>query len=1011
MPVRFDQSVVCPVVVGREDLLAALGHMLEQARGGQGQVALITGEAGIGKSRLLAEAKARAVPLGLQIVEGHCYENDAALPYAPLLDLLRGFCATHSSDELTRSLSFTALELVKLLPELATRLPDLAPTPALEPAQEKHRLFESLTQFLLRLAALSPFVIVVEDLQWSDVTSLDFLLHLARRVTSQPMLLWLTCRSDETNAGLTHFLAELDRERLATALRPQPLSIAETEAMLRAIFELARPVRADFLNAIHTLTEGNPFFIEETLKALITTGEIFYTDGAWDRKPVNELHIPPSVQDAVQRRAAQLSEPARRLLTLAAVAGRRFDFGVLQELVNASEPELVARLKELVAAQLVVEESADQFSFRHALTREAITATLLRRERQTYHRVIAETLERLYADSLSAHLADLSYHFYEAARWEKALVYSQQAGEQAQKLYAPREAIGHFSRALTAAQQLTPTPAPLPRYTGEGTGVGVIYRARGKAYETLGDFESARADYDQVLRAARAAQDRAAEWQGLSDLGFLWEGVDYERAGEYFQRALELARAQNDPVSIGHSLNRIGNWWVNVGQTDESLRAHREALEFFEQQQDKSGMAETLDLLSVTSGMSGDVIAAQQYAERAIALFRELSDKPGLVYSRMPLNANVAFSETLFWAPRSFADCERDATEALDLARQIYWFAGQVYVEWTAGMAAAHFGEFGRALARGREALRIASEIDHRQWTAAAHHALGYTYLWMLQPNLAIGELQAALAMAHELRSAFWIGTASATLALVYLLKKDMPNAQVVLEAVQRDPPRNVHERRIAWAKGCLLLARGDAPAALRCAEQLIESAPGKDRTQPIPALLKLKGDALYALRQFDQAQRAWEDARRGAVERGARPLLWQIHADLARVYQRLKRAESAERALASAQELIRALAATLDDTRLQEDFARAAFERLPKTKPLSPRRAAKKEYGGLTVREREIAALIAAGKSNRAIADVLVVSERTVEGHVAHILAKLDFASRAQIAVWAAEKGLVRAQ
>jgi predicted ATPase len=222
-------------------------------------------------------------------------------------------------------------------------------------------------------------------------------------------------------------------------------------------------------------------------------------NGRWERKLFNEMRIPRSVQDAVQQRADQLSQDARRVLILAAVAGRRFDFALLQALTKHDEDQLLKLIKELMAAQLVVEESEEEFAFRHALTRQAIYADLLVRERKTLHRTVAETMERLYSPTLDAHLADLAAHFYEAGAWEKALEYGQRAGEQAQALYAPQAATLHFTRALDAASHVSLTPPES------------LYRARGLAYETLGEFERARADHETALQMAHLAGDRYGE--------------------------------------------------------------------------------------------------------------------------------------------------------------------------------------------------------------------------------------------------------------------------------------------------------------------------------------------------------------------------------------------------------------------------------------------------------------------------------------------------------------------
>jgi predicted ATPase len=172
------------------------------------------------------------------------------------------------------------------------------------------------------------------------------------------------------------------------------------------------------------------------LKALAASGEIFYADGAWDRKPLHELHLPRSVQLAVQHRLRQLSPQAREVLTFAAVAGRRFDFGLLQALTSYDDRTLLRLIKELIAAQLVVEESEDVFVFRHALTRQAVETNLLARERRALHRTIAEAMERVYASAPDVHVSDLAEHWYAAGAWEQTLAYARRAGEQARALRA-----------------------------------------------------------------------------------------------------------------------------------------------------------------------------------------------------------------------------------------------------------------------------------------------------------------------------------------------------------------------------------------------------------------------------------------------------------------------------------------------------------------------------------------------------------------------------------------------
>jgi len=843
-------------------------------------------------------------------------------------------------------------------------------------------------------------LLIVEDLHWSDDTSLEFLYYLARRCVAQPLLLLFTYRSDEARPALWHWLAQLDREHLAQEVAIAHLERNDVDAMLHAIFDPHRSVQLELLDTIYTLTEGNPFFIEEVLKSLITAGEIFYVNGVWCHKPPGELRIPRSVQDAVQQRTAQLSESARRLLLLAAVAGRRFDFSLLQRLTQHSEQQLLLLIKELIAAQLVVEESTEQFAFRHALTRQAIYAQLLARERKALHRAMVEAMEHLYISTPDPHLADLTYHSYEADAWAKAFDYGQRAGEKAQGLHSPRAAIEHFTRALEAACQLAVTPPPQ------------LYHARGQAYETLGQFEDARGDYERALDTAGEAHDVLAEWQSLIDLGLLWTGRDYEQAGALFRRALDLAQTLADPQVHAHSLNRLGNWYLNAEQPLEALRYHQKALSIFQALRDQHGMAETLDLLGMASYVGSDLVQSVAYYKQAVELLRELDNRQGLVTGlvTMMLCGGSYRTDTLVCVAMSLTEVMREGKAALKIAREIGQRPGEAFVLIFWGLCLGWRGDYLHALEVVQQGLGIAREIGHRQWMTAAHCVLGALYLDLLELSMACQHLKQALTLAHEIGSQHWISGSAGFLASASILLNDLAQAESVLTTVlDVDAPAQTIGQRLVWcARAELALARGKPNHALAITDHLIASAANISAERNILRVSKLRGEALAALHQRAEAKIALQRAQEIARAQGARSMQWRIAVALGKLNQTLHHHEEAELAFSTAQRIIEELAANIPDKSLQEHFLASATAMIPHTHPLSLLRATKQALSGLTPREREVATLIGQGKSNREIADRLVVSERTVETHVRNVLTKLDFTSRSRIAAWAVKKGLV---
>jgi DNA-binding CsgD family transcriptional regulator len=373
--------------------------------------------------------------------------------------------------------------------------------------------------------------------------------------------------------------------------------------------------------------------------------------------------------------------------------------------------------------------------------------------------------------------------------------------------------------------------------------------------------------------------------------------------------------------------------------------------------------------------------------------------------------AGPACVETTFSALGTSTECLHDAKEGLALAHKIESLSAQAYANVMTAWWLAGFGDFGASLVHVQESLRIANEIEHQQWMAATYCVLGRIFTLMLDSTQAIQALEAGLSLASNLGSAWWMGSIRTHLVLAYLLKRENAKARSVLEAaIPADAhPRNLAERRMLWAWGELTFAEGDYQETMRIVGLLLASPPGADRAQPIPWLLKLKGEALAALGRLDEAAQSLEDAKDGAFQQQERPLLWQIHRALGRVYHRMKEHDKAEHEFAASRSIIAELAASIQGAALRELFSEEALRSLPREKPIQERRAAAERFGGLTEREREVAVLISQGKTNREIADILVVSHRTIETHVGTILSKLGVPTRSRIAVWTVEVGLVK--
>ena len=622
---------------------------------------------------------------------------------------------------------------------------------------------------------------------------------------------------------------------------------------------------------------------------------------------------------------------------------------------------LVRDMQQLVTAQLVVEESPENFAFRHALMRDAVYATLLVRERRRYHAAVAEALAQAHAPSLDAQSAALAYHYYEAGAWAQALVYARRAGEKAQAMYAPREAIQHFSRALDSAAQLEqPAPAGL-------------HRARGQAYETIGDFEHARADFEASLQAGRAAGERRAEWQALVDLGFLWASRDYGRTGEYLRQAVDQARTLGDPAVVAQSLNRLGNWYANVEQPAEALRYHGEALTIFESLGDKPGVAATVDLLGLASAFVGDVNGTEKYFRRAIALFRELGDRPALASAL----ANLSQGSVLYFVDLvieadtlTSADGLALVEEALAISRAIGWRAGEAYALLTRAMLHGARGAYTMALADGHAGLAIAVEIEHQQWTGLGELCLGMLYFDLVVYDRAHSPAESAgpgscrrLAelRAHDRklprRDSGAAGSARKRKEAEAALNSALGDESRSPDALPvGDVPLTMAVRLCWQARADLAVADGKPRLALQIMDGLVQRLPNREMLSQRPPSRIALSRAIALSRMARPADKAGVERRSSArrpKERATQaelletfawlqavqaeklvmespPLQARLHIALGRLYRAQRGYAEARDEFASAREIVASLAEQIEDVGLRRNYLARAMRLIP---------------------------------------------------------------------------------
>lgn len=871
------------------------------------------------------------------------------------------------------SLIGTVLPGEALLPRVAAALPDhsdwLGILRALtERARtgvvdlEQSHLFEQYTNVLLAVAERHPLVLLLDDLQWADNASVALLFHLGRRLAGAGSRIFIACayRPEEVALGRPSpaprsALAANSEQRARTGqVERHPLESALTEfkrtygdvwldlaradqregrRFVDALLD-AQPnsLGEDFRAALFRHTQGHPLFTVELLRTMQERGDLVQdNEKGWIEGPcLNWEVLPARVEAVIAGRIGRLDPELSHILTVASVEGEVFTAQVVGRVLKMSERELLGRLaQELERQHRLVREQGEltgdqgpmtRYRFGHILFQDYLYRRLSRGERRLLHGEVAAATESVYEGRLDEVAVQLAHHYRRGGDYYRACLYFSQAAENAARVYANDEAIAHYTQAIELAEGMSLDAASQAK----------LYRGRGLVFETIGQFERARADHQAILQAARAAGERHLEWRALIDLGKLWASRDYDRTHQCFQNALELARSMDEPAVLAGSLNWMGNWYLNTEDLPAAKAQHREALEIFERLGDRQGLAATLDLLGITSLLGGDAAAGVACYDRAIALFRELCDRPGLASSLTGRgHAGCATYSSLAMVSCFTPDEARcDFEEAICIARDIGSPAGEAWALWSLGLLYMVQGQFGKGLEVTQRSLAIATDIGHREWIVGSRSILGSLYVEMLAPKQARVQLGQALVLARELRSQHWIHQATGSLAAAHRLLNDTAGAQTCLETVlSPNTSMDTLHKRYCWVRRAeLALCQADPGLALDITERLIATAPGMSPGCVIAFLWKLRGQALAALGQVDEALALLKAALDNAHGLGERAFAWDIHVSLAHLYAKMDQRPEAEQALDAARALIEELAATIPDEALEDNFLQRAL-------------------------------------------------------------------------------------
>jgi tetratricopeptide (TPR) repeat protein/transcriptional regulator with XRE-family HTH domain len=899
--------------VGRGSEYGLLVGLISRLASGAGHAVLIEGEPGIGKSRLMREASRYAAARGLTTLATNCYEIERAIPYQPVIDLVTRALERASPKALRKMAPVSLAELAALVPAVGERFPGLPQLSGDFPEARQARLSRAVGQLLETLQQDRSLILTVDDIQWADDASAQVLHYLARHAADGRALVIYAYRDEDLDANeqLARLVASLRREDHAHRVPLARLRAEDAETLVTALAD-ARFGAPGLPARIYLETEGNPFFLTSILQSL-RDGEIQLDAHARDDPGM----LPDALRAAVRARIAHVPEDFRPILESAAVMGRRFDFDTLLVVTRMPEERLLDALEALVRRRLLREEpEGGVYDFSHDKLREVVYRDIGGARRRLLHRAVAEALERRGEGEAHERDARLAEHYQRAHVWSKALEHLVLAGERSQALFAMRDALHWFDRAVELSESHPDSLSEAQRLA--------LHERRGAARAQAGQTEGAVADIRCVIDAARKAGDRVKARDALIRLGMAYRRADaYQDATACLNEALAESRAMSDEHQAADTLYHLGTVAWSTGLNDQAIRFHQQAVEICE----RRGLT---DLVAVQAYhgrgeahfANAEPAAAIRCYTRSLELARGIGDKSYESENLMMIGHACVGSKGLGDYPRAAENFEA----ALQIARaaDLQWHFGPTLLGLDHVRACT--GRYGEAWAGMQKTLAWLKSLRQVRYQLIAYDAIGHLLLDLGLNQQAAEQMERGLALARDTGIMFWCPAIEAHLAVARSRlgqKGAAPALERLLEQSRRNSERYMMVRCLDGLAE-IALAEGNPGGCRAFGDELLAVA-GPNGLRELEAVARRwRGEALLAGKAYAQAEQELIRAATLALEVGRVRLQMDAQAALARLHDAQGQAEAARRHRAAA----RASADAIDKSLASSELADAVVQK-----------------------------------------------------------------------------------
>jgi predicted ATPase len=905
-PKRVDLIPRVPLI-GRDNELHVLSQIWAKAQAGQRQIVFISGVAGAGKTRLVTEASVQAQLGDGRFLRGYCQEH-GSLPYEPLPKIL---------DQLLHDLPASVREglppeLTRLLagqvgPDPDSEAKGTAPT---DPTEARVRLFAGFAEILRQAAQKQPLMIAVEDTQWKDPTLLDLRGYLSHQLSETRLMFIITFRPEEIGAESAHvsILESLQRDGEAQLISLDLLNRDQVGYFLKAALG-ENQIPETIVDRFHQATGGNPLFIEETLKALASEGQV----AEWIDRGSNQLatssnislELPQNVLAVAERRLQSVASADRPIVMAAAVIGSEFDFSLLAGVTGLDEDTLLDAIDRLLASRLIIElpmqDGEDRYRFAQEALRQAVLRTVSRRRRRSLHRRTSETMIEVYDTSQPRYWPILAHHFAGANRAALATKYFRLAGDGAARIYANAEAVAYYSEAIELALSAETD-------TGESQ-LEHLFTSRGRNLELSGQFEAALANYTQMLEVADQRGDeelRLASLLAQATIRSIPTPVHDVANGEILsQQALSLARALGDQQAEAKALWNLLLVYRNTDHPRQAVEHGEQSIALARKHDFKEQLAYSLNDIPWAYLATGQPERAKAALEEARDLWRALGNQPMLVDNLFITASHLAL--------------QGDSQAALALTEEAKGICRSINNLWNLAQHRAlegyiflETGQISAALAAFEESLQVSERAGAQHLQIAGQVDLGWVHAFMGDIEHAVTLGRQAVSRTREMLGG-WKAFPLALMARLYVLSGNLDAAEAVLQEAYVDfDPAESGIFAIFWIN----LADAEIALAKKAYHQVqtkIEQYTGQlhqmgIRVYVIDGLI-IQGKAYLEDGQLDRADQVLSEARLEAAALESRRTLWPVLFLLSQLEARRGNLANAEAYRQQAGEVIRYIA------------------------------------------------------------------------------------------------------